>query len=236
VSEINKEHFSKEDIDSIKCDRDNNYFTPVLSAVLQKTGALKNVLDVGCGNGIFSSSLKFNTSCKLTGIDGSQYALSVAKNLDFDRLEKISDFSNDQLPFNDGEFDFVICKDVLEHLIDPKHCVDEIVRIVNKSGYVLIHVPNHFPILGRFKLLFQNNIDPFNYFPNSSRWNFPHIRFYTKSSILELCSKMSLVGQYNEYFISLPFLSRFIPMGIKRFLANKHTDLFSESVTLLFKK
>ena len=34
------------------------------------------------------------------------------------------------------------------------------------------------------KFLFNADIDPFKFFPDSDRWNFPHIRFFTKESFV----------------------------------------------------
>ena len=63
-------------------------------------------------------------------------------------MHHIHDFSSDTLPFDDGIFDLVINKDVLEHLVHPEHLVSEIARITRRGGYALIHVPNHFPFVG----------------------------------------------------------------------------------------
>ena len=40
---------------------------------------ITDLLDVGCGNGIFSSIVKKKTGCKLIGIDGNKHALEVAQ-------------------------------------------------------------------------------------------------------------------------------------------------------------
>ena len=174
------EHFSNELIDDISGDPENNYFTPVLNQVLDRIPMPNKVLDVGCGNGLFTSAIKKKISCRLTGVDGSEHALSHAYKSGFDEVYIINDFSIDSLSSETSSMDFVICKDVLEHLICPEQLVSEISRVVRNGGFVLLHVPNHFPIIGRLKLLFQNTIDPFYFFPDAERWNFPHIRFYDK--------------------------------------------------------
>ena len=230
------EHFSDDDIDAISPGEEFNYFLPVIDGVSKYTGKVDFALDIGCGNGVFSNTLKRFIPCKLYGIDGSEYALSKARQYDFDRLEKIEDFSNDVLPFRDSEFDFIMCKDVLEHLINPKNLANEIQRTLKSSGFLLVHVPNHFPLYGRLQLLFFNNIDPFRYFPKSKRWNFPHIRFYTKESVLDLFSEFELLEEFHEHFFHFPIASKFLSNNFKRKLSHKYTDLFSEGITLLLKK
>ena len=53
-------HFPDEYIDEIDEDLNNNYFTPVWEEVLLQEN-ITDLLDVGCGNGIFSSIVKKKT-------------------------------------------------------------------------------------------------------------------------------------------------------------------------------
>jgi ubiquinone/menaquinone biosynthesis C-methylase UbiE len=43
------------------------------------------------------------------------------------------------MPFDDGEFDLVVCNDSLHHWEDPRPVFDEIARVLNKDGKCLIH-------------------------------------------------------------------------------------------------
>lgn len=45
------------------------------------------------------------------------------------------------LPFVDGSFDACIACAVLEHVVDPYRCVQEIMRVLNSSGYVYAETP-----------------------------------------------------------------------------------------------
>ena len=45
------------------------------------------------------------------------------------------------LPFQDGWFDAVVAQAVLEHVVDPYRCVEEIHRVLGKSGYVYAETP-----------------------------------------------------------------------------------------------
>ena len=102
----------------------------------------------------------------------------------------------------------------------------------------MIHVPNHFPIWGRLKFLISNNIDTFSYFPNSDRYDFPHIRFFTTSSMDNLLNKSDLVLQENLsfYFVQPRFIHRLMPLSLKKFLAKISTNNFSEGITYLASK
>jgi SAM-dependent methyltransferase len=235
---LQPEHFSSKDIDSIRADPENNYFTQVLRETLEYTPNPNNVCDVGCGNGLFSAVLKNWTNCRLVGVDGSDYALKQAQLKDFDDLIKIQDFSVDNLPFEDESFDLVINKDVLEHLLHPEHLVFDILRVTRVGGQALIHVPNHFPLFGRLKLLFTNTIDPFNYFPDSRRWDFPHIRFFDQKDFLDLMISVGFKPVVNlcHHFQSFPKIGFFMSNNLKNKISKKNPNLFATGFTYLFRK
>lgn len=84
------------------------------------------------------------------------------------------------------------------------------------------------------KLLFSNNIDPLNFFPASKRWEFPHIRFFTRESLIEL---MSLNGfkvevELSHNFVVWSKLFKYLPNSF----LNQNADLLSSGITILFKK
>ena len=154
-----------------------NYFSPVLDQVFQIIEPVKKLLDIGCGTGLFANEAKKRTGCELHGIDGSPYAPQKAESMEFKSLTLIDDFNTNVLPFAANQFDFCLCKDLLEYLLDPEFVVKEAQRVLQKNGFLLAHVPNHFSFVGRLRFLFSNEIDTYNYFPGANRWNFPYIRF-----------------------------------------------------------
>ena len=232
-----KEHFDNKYIDDIDEKIGDNYFSPVLDHVLDQI-QVNDICDIGCGNGIFTSDIKQKVDCTLIGVDSNKYALEMASRLGFDRLIHVDDFTKDQLPIDDASVDFVICKDVLEHLIDPGFLTNEISRILKPGGHFLVHVPNHFPIWGRLKFLLTNNIDTFSYFPESNRYDFPHIRFFTLSSMNNLLNTSGFepIENLSFFFAQPPLLHRLMPIWFRKLIAKISTDNFSEGVTILARK
>jgi 2-polyprenyl-3-methyl-5-hydroxy-6-metoxy-1,4-benzoquinol methylase len=224
-------------INAIDENPDKNYFTPILNDIFKLISHPSSVCDVGCGNGRFTISSKKKYNFHLVGYDGSEYALSEAKRIGYDDVHLVPDFSTDKLPAKSDAFELVLCKDVLEHLLDPDHLLCEISRITKVNGYCLFHVPNHFPLIARIGLIFKNNIDTFNYFPNSERWNFPHIRFFNMESLIRLAKKngLTLVSNLSWYFLLPSVLRRKLPF-IARMIGINFTDASCEGYTLLFKK
>jgi ubiquinone/menaquinone biosynthesis C-methylase UbiE len=222
-------------------DTESNYFSCVWDEILKDIN-IHNLLDMGCGTGIFSCNLKSRISGKLIGVDGSNYGLEKAKEKGFDELYRVEDFCSQSLPLANESVDFVLCKDVFEHLLDPLHLLLEIQRVLTPGGYLLTLVPNHFPIGGRLKFLFTNKIDTFNYFPGSNAWNFPHIRFYNYESLLDFLAQanLKLVENYSGFFPKFPILDKLlryvIPKYLTRKLVNSNPSQFAEGLTVLVKK
>jgi SAM-dependent methyltransferase len=85
------------------------------------------VLDIGCDKAVLKGLVN---DIEYTGVDiGGTPDIRI-------NLEEV-----DRLPFNDKQFDCVICSDVLEHLENLHHIFSELVRVSNK--YVIISLPNN---------------------------------------------------------------------------------------------
>ena len=68
------------------------------------------------------------------------------KNIDYtttDLNSPIADVKADicKLPFEDDQYDFIICNHVLEHIPDDKKAMEEIFRVLTPGGTAIIQVP-----------------------------------------------------------------------------------------------
>ena len=96
----------------------------------------KNLIDVGCGNGVFARLLKQHfPALQITCVDRSAAALEHVVADEKVRCEVI------KLPFDDRSFDCVSCLEVIEHLTvdDYKKALSELTRIARAT--VIIGVP-----------------------------------------------------------------------------------------------
>ncbi|MEO8172307.1 MAG: methyltransferase domain-containing protein [Sediminibacterium sp.] len=236
-----KQHFETkyfDDIDTIS--ENDNYFLPVLkdvaSAIDIKTA---KVLDVGCGTGLFMSPLIKWGCTEMYGVDGPTDCADRAIKRGYKEVKFVNDLCVDRLPYDDNSFDLIVCKDVFEHLLDPVHSLKEINRVLKTGGHLLLHVPNHFPFYGRLKFLFTNNLDTFSFFPGSSRWEFPHIRFYEHADSIKLLGKegFSLDRDLSIHFPVIPVLVRFsFFKSFCRSLVAKYPNQFAGGFTFLLRK
>ncbi|MFK7825064.1 MAG: class I SAM-dependent methyltransferase [Oligoflexales bacterium] len=237
MTAVSREWFSKNDLDRIGGIK--NYMEPIYEDIFSTRKDIYKVCDVGCGNGFFSKSLLHNNGIELHGLDASHYGLEQAKILGYKKTIKVNDFSVDKLPYENNEFDLVICKDVLEHLFDPLHLLSELKRITKDTGLIFLLVPNHFTIFHRLKFVFSINIDTQNYFPDAKEWNYPHIRFFSQKGMKLFLKEIDLVTEKNycHHFSYFPFLRRF-PGGslIKRWLSRQWPSAFSTALAMTVKK
>lgn len=115
----------------------SRWFVPFVDALL-KYGlpADAKILDVACGPGLLSKSL-VETGKKFTivGVDISDYALKLAKK-NCSSLKSVSfkKGSVEKLPFKDGVFDVVVCKDSFHHFNDPSLAIREMTRVLKNGG------------------------------------------------------------------------------------------------------
>ncbi|MCL5113968.1 MAG: class I SAM-dependent methyltransferase [Patescibacteria group bacterium] len=155
-----------------------------------------SLLDFGCGKGsVLEEILKLNPTLKTTGVDVSKQAIKYIKNrIPKQRFLAISE--GKKLPFKTDSFDFITALDVLEHVYDTELVFSELARILKPGGKILITVPYYGLIKNLIITLFSFN---FVYTPRT-----PHIRFYTKRSLLQEIKSAGLnpekFGYYGRFY------------------------------------
>lgn len=97
----------------------------------------EKILDVGCGRGTLLNGL----NGELVGID---IAKAAYENRRFEFI--VADAHN--LPLNSEEFDWVICTELVEHVLRPEKVIEECFRILKKKGKVAFSVPNGSGVFG----------------------------------------------------------------------------------------
>ena len=168
------------------------YFTR-MRTVIRETGRQKRILNAGCGDGVYDLYLKNKTS-QIVSIDINRSDIQIARelNLKTNILYCVADIG--AMPFASGEFDCVICTDVIEHLSDDMGAINEMCRCLKKGGKLIITAPSkNFPLF----------YDPVNYVLNKfgkklriGIWGWGHERLYT---IREMERKADLKLIKTEY-------------------------------------
>ena len=142
------------------------------------TIALKNwkILDIGCG---FNPNKYATTICDV---------LNLKEHYSDKKFVKLND---DNLPFADKEFDFVVASHVLEHVENPTKFLNEITRVANQ-GYIEV------PTKLEDNLVFENK--------TAHLW---HLNFDDVNQVLNISKKVqyfepiltvSTIKKLNNYF------------------------------------
>jgi ubiquinone/menaquinone biosynthesis C-methylase UbiE len=140
----------------------------------------KNILDVGAGDGTFLDFImKKNKQVQAFASELSAEAISIGKkkypeiNFKNESLERLS--------FGNEVFDTVFAIEVVEHLLDTDQCLAEINRVMKNGGYLCITTTDfNLPKKIIIATFFWNKF----FYPNN-----PHIRFFTKATLADICKK-----------------------------------------------
>lgn len=216
------------------------------------------VLDAGCGSGrhLCEAIGKSGVSC--VGVDLNWADLCKAKGFLslMDRQQMggwiIARADVTRLPFSDGSFDVVICSEVLEHVVDNKRAVAELMRVLKPLGDLIVTVPRFLPERICWALSKAYQCEPGG-----------HIRIYTKQSLLTLLKEAGadcrliryrhglhapywwlrcLVGHKNESFPLVKAYRNFLEWGIIRqsslmaFIDRMLDPLIGKSIIFYLKK
>lgn len=114
-------------------DQRNNQFLYYVN-ILRKLSLFKQdhrLLDVGCGSGELSQILNEQFKMDVTGVEINKVALDQARKKGLKAV--YADLEN-KWPFKNSEFDLVIGVEIIEHLVDPDHFIQEAKRILKSDG------------------------------------------------------------------------------------------------------
>ncbi|MEZ0539256.1 class I SAM-dependent methyltransferase [Fibrella arboris] len=165
-----------------------------LTKSLQKIDATRQsrVLDVGCGTGAFTigaarrgyQTLGLSWDDRNQRVAAERAIMCNAPGASFEvcdvrNLEARGDLSN--------SFDYIICTENIEHIIDDQKLVKEMSRCLKKGGKLLLTTPNFdfIPMYGESKLITDPPVEDGG-----------HVRIgYTKADLQRLCEIAGLSVQ-----------------------------------------
>jgi ubiquinone/menaquinone biosynthesis C-methylase UbiE len=156
---------------------------------------IKNIIDLGCGDGSMLSCIKSDTD--YTGVDISPAQIDSAKKLKRKNAKfLIDDVTN--LKIKNNSFDGALLCDVVEHVLSPMKLFNETKRIVKPNGFMIMAIPNEslwqiarlltlrFPLRSPDHLTEVTPEDIKTYFPEIiERVNIP-FNFFPKLSLIHI--------------------------------------------------
>ncbi|MGD0781145.1 MAG: methyltransferase domain-containing protein [Dehalococcoidales bacterium] len=161
-------------------------------ALNQYLGEKETALDVGFGLGYGLNILAIKAS-SVSGVDVDPKTLEYCRNTILGRnprLDHLDIYDGYSLLFPDNHFDLVTCVDVLEHVEDYHHFLDELLRVARKG--VFISTPNRRPE-------YTN--------PDGTPKNYWHLREWSFEELDEILKQH---GKVDWNFLNGPFEGPFI--------------------------
>ncbi len=142
-----------------------------------------SILDIGCGEGRHTIKACQQDQAFCVGADfGFENLVTTKGKLKFH--QDINDLACKHfdlacmdvtnMPFCNNSFDIVICSEVLEHIIDDKKAMSELVRILKLGKILAVSVPRFWPE----KICWLLSDDYFNA-------NMGHVRIYDKKPLIK---------------------------------------------------
>lgn len=157
----------------------------------------EKVLDVGCGDG--DVSVMIQNVLRAREIHGLEISASaVERACKKGIIAKVCDVENEKFPYPDGYFDLVYLGEIIEHVFDPEHLLEESHRVLCMGGKCIITTPNLAGWPNRVALLLGYQPYPMAASPRhesvgkllihepQGQWG--HIRVLTLGSLLRLVS------------------------------------------------
>jgi ubiquinone/menaquinone biosynthesis C-methylase UbiE len=120
--------------------RDADEFNRTARRIAAHISSGSRVLEVAPGPGYLAIELTKITGCRVTGLDISHSFVRIAA----ENAQKAGVRINFQhgdaadLPFPDGQFDFIVCRAAFKNFARPLAALNEMHRVLNASGTALI--------------------------------------------------------------------------------------------------
>jgi SAM-dependent methyltransferase len=137
----------------------------------------KNLLDVGCGSGLYLEGLLSQQNMELVGIDTCIKSIAMCRQKGINSYP--TSLNAQFIASNIGSFDYVTSFHCLEHVSDPLFYLTQITKLLKPNGIAFVSTPLS-PLLNEIV-----SFDPLNNPPH-------HLTRFTEISVLKLASMLDL--------------------------------------------
>jgi ubiquinone/menaquinone biosynthesis C-methylase UbiE len=212
---------------------------------LLKLNSDSNVLEVGCGSGLYAISVAKRLGCRVTGLDVNPHAiasatqLAAASTLDGAARFEQCDVSQG-LPFADASFDAAFANDVLCHIPERPALLHELFRILRPGARLLFSDALIIGgVISHAEIAIRSSIGPYFFSPPGENERLLSAAGFSVVSVSDTSEQAAAVAKLwhdarerrREQLIALEGSDRYD--GLQRFLACVH-QLTSEGRLLRY--
>jgi SAM-dependent methyltransferase len=146
------------------------------------------ILEAGCGQGTYSSQFRRRFSPLVEAFDVEFERVQIAQQDTPHALVAAAE----AIPYPGDMFDTILSNEVIEHVMDDRVAVEEMVRTLKPGGRIILFCPNRWYPVEQHGHYWKDqyhfgNTPLINYLPN--RWRnqlAPHVRVYTGHGLKQL--------------------------------------------------
>jgi methionine biosynthesis protein MetW len=181
------------------------------------------VLDVGCGDGELMALLEQTSGGRVHGIELSQAGVNEAVARGLSVIQGDADTDLDDYPAD--AFDYVILSQTLQATRDPRHVLENLLRIGERA---IVSFPNYGFWRMRLQLLFDGRMPITKHLPQTW-YATANIHFCTIRDFVELCEEINATV---EEAIALDGAGRRLPLNAPW----RFWNLFGEQAVFLLRR
>jgi 2-polyprenyl-3-methyl-5-hydroxy-6-metoxy-1,4-benzoquinol methylase len=175
-----------------------------------KSRNITTVLDLGCGNGSFTNIIASH-GYQVVGLDHSDTGIYLAKKqfplIHFEQ----HNIQNSLISEHHLKYDAVVSNEVIEHLLLPRNLIQNAYDALKPGGLFILTTPFH----GYWKNLALALTNKFDEHWHPLR-DYGHIKFFSKSTILEIFSEFDFKILEFRTVGRLPILARSMIITVQK--------------------
>lgn len=176
----------------------------------------QKILDIGCGDGIWTNYLASDSGAEVHGVDISKHDLDLAQQR-ADKTGTVVEYHHQdatQLDFESNSFDTVYSISTLEHTEDDQAILNEMCRVVKPGGKIVVSMPRkiELPIVNLWLLIpkplrffLQKTVreaSTMKEYVTNVNTKFVHKRLYSLDSIKKKMKQAGVLFSDHRYHIS----------------------------------
>jgi len=186
-------------------------------------GRKLKLLDIGCGSGHYASYIQKNfENIEVTAADANESCLEFLRNMNKDvKCFRLDCNSPKDFKKFDTKFDIILLIEVIEHLEKPKQVIENVKRIMNKNGILIVATPNSNILWKITNFCWSKTLSKRDYTKQHvNEFRFHEIEKLLRSAGFDVIDKKTL-------FVVTPFIAMFSEkygrfMGLERRLEGLH--------------